>query len=225
MTIEMKKMQISDLVIKCIGSRSLRKTSEDTGISLNKLSRIINRNYSRIPSYDFFCQLTGPDSNVQNNVSIDDFVNLLNIQDVEFSNNQNNQFNNALFSTILECVAFAIICEHEMSHGNSIVVNRISNHSTGNILPYDFYIKVDGKIKYYDFRLYGRRNTNPSVDLIILELARCRLGKDEEMVIVTNCNNLYNELDSSNLCFAQSVCVYLIDTNYHKVMHEKNVSK
>ena len=198
-----KKKEITELVKKCIGDRSITAASMDTGLSRNKLQRLKTGVFAKIPPLEDFATLTNENANPQNGVVLDDFKNILEMPTI-----QTDKAARKKSGEMIEARLLGIIISYlNKKYSSYTIVNRSSDIA-------DLTIMVDGLTYCYDFIHMSPYIVNPDkfsgiIDSCILKAVK--INACDVYNIVCNNHSLYEAMINMNWKIGIKANVILVD--------------
>lgn len=205
-----KKKEITELVKKCIGDRSITAASMDTGLSRNKLQRLKTGVFAKIPPLEDFAVLTNKNANPQNGVVLDDFKRIIEMPAIQIdkaTRKKNSEMIEARFLGI-------IISYLNQKYNSYTIVNKSSDTA-------DLTIVVDGLTYCYDFIHMSPYIVNPDkfskvIDSHILKAVKMKICNGYN--IVCNNHSLYEAMINMNWNIGTKANVILVDYDTFSVV-------
>ncbi len=212
MDIVQTKQLISDLVKKCIGDRTLDEVSAATGLSRNRLHRLRNGDFTRIPSEDVFRALTSENANPQNGITYLDFVKIDN------NHSKDDSFISKLNKAKdIEDKMDCIIWKWLSSMGDVTIYQK------KDTTRFDLIASVDNKKYYFEYKIvFANQVSSIFLNRISTEvyasIATSPIEKEGIIVIVTNNVQLSSIISNASLNISSKIKLMLLDLEENRIV-------
>lgn len=202
-----RKQLISDLVRRCIGQRTLDEVCAATGLSRNRLHRLRNGDFTRMPSDDVIRALTAENANPQNGVAYSDFIAII-------KNEQNNDGKTSEYakkSIVSKDRIDCIIWKWLLSFGDVTIYKK-----ENDAIRFDLIASVDNKKYFFEYKMVLSSPASKSfLERISMELitriATCPIEKNSLFVVVTNSEQLSDIMRATSLNVASKVMLIQVN--------------
>lgn len=210
MDIIKKNQLIADLVRRCIGERTLDEACAATGLSRNRLHRLRNGDFTRMPSDEVIMALTADSAEPQNGVSYSDFAEILND---DLQENGHRKIKTQITEIVIDCVVWRWL----LSLGDVTIYNNKKD-----AMRYDLIASVNNIKYYFEYKVVFKDPVNQSylsrikMDLIT-RIATSTVDENDVFAIATNSEQLLTAMKDITLNVKPKVIILLIDNDIDKV--------